>query len=737
VKTSTTLVYPDGREVHYDYSSSNDIDDDASRIRGLKDGGSFLLRYDYLGLGTPVEVTYPFHDINFPGGGYTRLMQHTLIGTSSSNDADTGDQYKGLDRFGRVKDSRWVRYHNGTPGDLDRIKHGYDRASNRIWRENPVAAGQSKEFDEFYAHDGLHRVKEMGRGAIDSGHSTLDSTTFGQCWTLDATGNWKGFRQDDDGNGSWDLAQQRSANAVNEITGVTEAAGASWATPGYDAAGNMTTVPQPADPTTSYTATYDAWNRLVKLEEEVSGSNSSSSGGGGGPQTVQENQYDARRYRTVRKDYSGGVLSETRHFYYTEQWQSIEERVGTSSTPERQHVWGLRYIDDLVRRERDTDGDGDLDESLYALQDANWNVTALVGSIYEVQERYAYTAYGEPAVLDEAFGARTASDYAWDVLYAGYRWDQGTGLQYVRHRMHCSLLGKWLQRDPLQRRNASCSGSFNPSSLYAYCHGTPLSAIDPTGLKSVHHWFSQFKGKGQSMLNAVCNVTGLAIDSFTTDLGSLRKGDPHHYITNVYKYNGRKYNDAVKHIYDSSSNCCELLTQMLELILDAWKNLQSQGTTGMGGPIAPLTMQKYNCSTCAPKNTLDDLHKIVDDVCNLPRPKKPRTWDWKPELQPEPVPVVEPQPVPILAPLEVPAIERLPEMEPPPSEVIGIGLGAGIAAVGAKMVAAGAASSAVLLADDATVIGVVDDPLLIVTGGIAIVGGVLIAVDSTYKWLNK
>ena len=46
--------------------------------------------------------------------------------------------------------------------------------------------------------------------------------------------------------------------------------GCGQVTPAYNAAGNMTTIPQPADPTQSFTATYDAWNRLVKL---VDGSN--------------------------------------------------------------------------------------------------------------------------------------------------------------------------------------------------------------------------------------------------------------------------------------------------------------------------------------------------------------------------------------------------------------------------------------------------------------------------------
>ncbi|MEZ6129136.1 MAG: hypothetical protein R3C59_10680 [Planctomycetaceae bacterium] len=35
--------------------------------------------------------------------------------------------------------------------------------------------------------------------------------------------------------------------------------GSSWVTPAHSAAGNMTTMPQPATPTNSYAATYDAW----------------------------------------------------------------------------------------------------------------------------------------------------------------------------------------------------------------------------------------------------------------------------------------------------------------------------------------------------------------------------------------------------------------------------------------------------------------------------------------------
>ena len=62
----------------------------------------------------------------------------------------------------------------------------------------------------------------------------------------------------------------------------------------YNRAGNMTRIPKPADPTEYYTATYDAWNRLVKIED--------------GQETVAEYRYDGAKRRIVKKTYVGGEL---------------------------------------------------------------------------------------------------------------------------------------------------------------------------------------------------------------------------------------------------------------------------------------------------------------------------------------------------------------------------------------------------------------------------------------------
>ena len=293
-------------------------------------------------------------------------------------------------------------------------------------------------------------IRRACRGTLSSGHSALTSETYAQCWTLDETGNWSRFRTDQTGDGVWNLQQQRTANRVNEITDITQTAGPSWATPAYDSAGNMTTIPTPGlqalnwdelsleqwdalsldewselevsgSQSNALTATYDAWNRLVKLEND-------------GGEAIQDNKYDARNYRMVQTSYDPpGMPAESRHSYYSEGWQSLEERLSATGPAERQSVWGVRYIDDCVLRDRSTTST--LDERSYACQDANWNVTALVDTSGDEQERYAYSAYGVPSLLAPDFTARAASDFDWETLYCGYRWDAAVGMYIVRNRI--------------------------------------------------------------------------------------------------------------------------------------------------------------------------------------------------------------------------------------------------------------------------------------------------------------
>ncbi|RLS59611.1 MAG: hypothetical protein DWH91_00030 [Planctomycetota bacterium] len=470
----TSLIYPNDRRVSYDYGGVGSMNDQASRIEALINNpipdGTHLADYSYLGLASVAEQTSPQPAIQF-----------TLLGNLTPD----GDIYTALDRFGRMKQSLWKQ--GGTA--LSNVQYGYDRASNRTWRSNPVATANSAQYDWLYGYDGLQRLKTGGRGTLNVPATDLTAQTFAQCWTLDETGNWSGFKQSDNG-ATWSLQQTRTANEVNELKTINATVGEQWADPKYDANGNMTSIPRPglnrpswANLTTdqwsaltvddwsrmevapTFKATYDAWNRLVRLGESPA-----SAGGEWTP--VQENQYDGRGYRIVTKSYTDGTLSETRHAYFTDQWQCIEERLGTSTTPDRQFVWGVRYVDDLILRDRSISG-GTLNKRLYSLQDANWNVTTVVDETGTAQERYEYDPYGVTTTLAPDFTVRTTSNFDWETTYCSYRWDATSGLFAVRNRFYHPRLGSWINRDPLEY--------IDGASLYEYATSNPLAFFDPYG----------------------------------------------------------------------------------------------------------------------------------------------------------------------------------------------------------------------------------------------------------------
>jgi len=326
-----------------------------------------------------------------------------------------------------------------------------------------------------------NRHKRSGN-SLNGTETAITDPQFAQCWTLDETGNWKNFRQDDNGDSTWDLNQTRTANGANEITDITATAGPVWADPVYNNNGSMTTIPRPVAPnpdwanfnadqwhdftadqwsnlevTNHFGATYDAWNRLVKLTDPTG--------------TVQKNQYDGRNFRITKTEYTNGTAGLPTHFYYTNKWQNIEERVGTYTTPAEHHIWGVRYIDDLICRDRSTTSI--LNERLYALQDANWNITGIVSASGNVFERYEYDPYGNTTIYDAAYNPRTTSAYNWQTTYCGYKWDDDSGLFAVRFRYYSPKLGIWITRDPI--------GYNDGMSLYL-AYYVP-NGTDPSGLE--------------------------------------------------------------------------------------------------------------------------------------------------------------------------------------------------------------------------------------------------------------
>jgi len=107
--------------------------------------------------------------------------------------------------------------------------------------------------------------------------------------------------------------------------------------------------------------------------------------------------------------------------------------------------------------------------------DANFNVTALTDNTGAVIERYDYTPYGQVTILKPDFSndADGVSDYEQNVLFAGYQYDAESGMYHVRRRSYHPMLGRWVQRDPLDY--------IDGAHVYEYVRSSPTFTTDPTG----------------------------------------------------------------------------------------------------------------------------------------------------------------------------------------------------------------------------------------------------------------
>jgi RHS repeat-associated protein len=339
---------------------------------------------------------------------------------TSGGSGDAGDQYTGLDRFGRVVDQRWDL--NGV--DLERLKYGYDQVNNQVWRQNTVAEGLSANQDQYYTQDGLYQIRTLQRGTLNATQTGISGTpAWEEDWNYDPLGNWNGSTSAYQTRvaGTVTLNQNRTHNQVNEITNITGNTGPAWPTPGYDAAGNMTSGPQPLSPANGYVLAYDAWNRLVQLKN--------------GNTVAAAYAYDGASRRVTKT-----VGNTMRHYYYDDQWRVVEERLNTATTADRRFVWGVRRLDDLILRDAST--------RLYAVDD-KINVTAVVDVNGTVQERYGYNGFGGVRYMNANFNPIPASAFDWETLFDSYRYDTDSGLYQVRYRYLHPQLGRWLSRDPI------------------------------------------------------------------------------------------------------------------------------------------------------------------------------------------------------------------------------------------------------------------------------------------------
>jgi hypothetical protein len=113
----------------------------------------------------------------------------------------------------------------------------------------------------------------------------------------------------------------------------------------------------------------------------------------------------------------------------------VEESSGGIDTT--RYVWSPVDVSSLVQRDTDTSGTGLTAtgasyQRLWAVEDANDSVVALVNASQAVVERYAYDPFGTATVLTGSYGSRSSSSYGWVYLFQDGRQDGVTGTYSFR-----------------------------------------------------------------------------------------------------------------------------------------------------------------------------------------------------------------------------------------------------------------------------------------------------------------
>jgi YD repeat-containing protein len=282
----TQITYPSARTVGYDYGSG--LNYAISRLTSLTDsqiGGSPIESYLYLGLGTVIERTQD-----------ETGMKLTYLKQGSETAGDAGDQYTGLDRFGRIVDQRWI---DSSGAAVDRYQYTYDRDSNRTAKSNLL----NSAFDETYTYDDLNRLTQVDRNG-----------SLYQSWDLDALGNMLSIT---DTSGT----TYRTYNDQNQLLTIGST------TLAYDNNGNVTTDDQ------GHTLIYDAWNRLVEVKN--------------GGTTIQRFSYDSFGRMATMSNWMGG--GQTMNLYYSVSLQVLAEVLGTGFDVEIENIFSPVYVDAPTR----------------------------------------------------------------------------------------------------------------------------------------------------------------------------------------------------------------------------------------------------------------------------------------------------------------------------------------------------------------------------------------------------
>ena len=323
------------------------------------------------------------------------------------------------------------------------FNHDFDNEGNKRFEEKLTDAANSQTKSEAYQYDEIYRLIDYKVGTLVV--STVPAPTTQTQYTLDPVGNWNVKTKDA-------IPQTRTHSVTNEITQIGAVPVLS------DLNGNTN-----EDGLFRYA--YDEENRLTAVTRKSD------------LRVVGQYQYDAlsRRVKKIADPPAVSSPTETRYFY--DAARIVEEQTPLGAT-QATYVYG-NYVDEILTMDRAG--------TFYYHQNSLSSVEAITDGAGNAVERYAYDAYGLPAVFDGA-GAPVAAN-AWGTprsaignpwLFTGRQSDEEAGLYFYRARYYDPVKGRFLQRDPM----GIWHDKLNLGNGYLYAANAPVTYTDWDGKRT-------------------------------------------------------------------------------------------------------------------------------------------------------------------------------------------------------------------------------------------------------------
>ena len=175
-----------------------------------------------------------------------------------------------------------------------------------------------------------------------------------------------------------------------------------------------------------------------------------------------------------------------------------------ASTPTYRYVYAS-YIDEpVVRKTASTGG-----TRVYFHRNQQYSITAVTTSTGSIAERYAYSAYGQPTILDASASVLSNSAINNRYTYSGREWDATLGLHHFRARWMSPNAGRFLGRDPIGYiRDLDNSKRYIDLlvtrglvdfrlNIFEFLNSKSLDSLDPHGAMTIWPpWLNPFKWWG-------------------------------------------------------------------------------------------------------------------------------------------------------------------------------------------------------------------------------------------------